>query len=75
MTSYVVHYDNLKLYECLGLEITKIRTGIKFVKIRMHVQYIQVLNADNTRETNISVGLSNCLFAYKIISANQIDDQ
>ena len=29
-TNYVVHYENLKLYECLGLKITKIRRGIKF---------------------------------------------
>ena len=28
-TSYVVHYENLKLYEILGLKITKIHRGIK----------------------------------------------
>ena len=30
MTNYVVHYENVKLYESLGLEIAKIHRGIKF---------------------------------------------
>ena len=29
-TNHVEHYENLKLYESLGLKITKIHSGIKF---------------------------------------------
>ena len=29
-TSYVLHYKNLKLYESLGMKVTKIHRGIKF---------------------------------------------
>ena len=32
-TSYVVHYEILKLYESLGLKITKIHRGNKFNKV------------------------------------------
>ena len=29
-TNYVVYYENLKLYESLGLKLTRIHRGIKF---------------------------------------------
>ena len=29
-TEYVLHYENLKLYERLGMKVTKIHRGIKF---------------------------------------------
>jgi len=41
-TKYVVHYENLKLYEELGLEITKIWRGIKFEEIEWLKQYIDL---------------------------------
>ena len=34
-TSYVLHYKNLKLYESLGMKVTKIHRGIKFEKSPM----------------------------------------
>ena len=44
-TNHVVHYANLKLYQSLGFEITKIHRGIKFKESACLEEYID-LNAE-----------------------------
>ena len=41
-TSYVVHYENLKLYENLGLKITEIHRGIIFQESAWLEEYINL---------------------------------
>ena len=40
--NYVVHNENLKLYESLGLKITKIHRGIKFKESACLEEYINL---------------------------------
>ena len=41
-TNYVLHYENLKLYESLGLKIIKIHRGIKFEESAWMEEYINL---------------------------------
>ena len=39
---FVLHYENLKLHESLGLKITKIHKGIKFEESSWLEEYINL---------------------------------
>ena len=51
-TKYVVHYENLKLYESLGLKITKIHKGISFEEEDWLKKYIDLNTILRTKATN-----------------------
>ena len=52
-SNYVVHYENLKLYEGLGLKITKIHRGIKFEESAWLEEYINLDTKLRIESTNL----------------------
>jgi len=51
-TKYVVHYENLKQYESLGLKITKVNRGISFEEEAWMKKYIDLNTNLRTAATN-----------------------
>ena len=75
-TNYVVHYENLKLYESLGLKITNIHRGIKFEESAWLEQYnlstklrIKVKQSGNNFEVDFFKLMNNSVFDkhYKVL--------
>ena len=57
-TNYVVHYENLKLYDSFGLKITKIHRGITFEESAWLEEYINLntklrIEAKTNQETTL----------------------
>jgi hypothetical protein len=51
-TNYVVHHENLKIYESMGLKITKIHRGISFYESPWLKKYIDLNTELRTKASN-----------------------
>ena len=49
---YVVHYENLKLYESLGLKVSRVHRGIKFKESAWLKKYIDLNTSLRTKASN-----------------------
>ena len=56
-TNYVVHYENLELYESLRLKITKIHRGIKFEESACLKKYINLNTKLRTEAKSLEITL------------------
>ena len=73
-TNYVVYYEYLKLYESLGLKITKIQRGIKFEESAWLEEYInlntklriEAKKSGNNFEVDFIKSMNNSVFGRKL---------